>query len=150
MTIKEKLKKYDLFDQSIIRHGILDYIRDYEIIGYLSGFDFDLEIQYIFKGCIKADYKVKVDPANYSMNDALLDIEKQDSLDFPKGFIWGVRYSAVYPGITLTEQSEELEELKHQYGISFSKIHFDTQVYDLTLIFHDLETRELNKINRKG
>jgi hypothetical protein len=62
MTIQEKIEEYDLFDQSITRHGILEHIRDYEVIGYLSGAEFDMEVQYIFKGCIKSDYKVKVDP----------------------------------------------------------------------------------------
>ena len=55
MTIKEKLEEYDLFDQAITRHGMLECIRDYEVIGYLSGMDFDSEVQYIFKGCIKVE-----------------------------------------------------------------------------------------------
>ena len=77
MTVKDKLEEYDLFDQAIIRHGILDVIRDYEVIGYLSGLDFDSEVQYVFKGCIKIDYKVKVAPENYSMDDRLLDLDRQ-------------------------------------------------------------------------
>ena len=101
MTVNEKLQEYDLFDQSITRHGMLDNIRDYEVIGYLSGQKFDLEIQYIFMGCIKADYRVKVDPKYYSMDDRLLDIDRQDEPDYPQAFVWGVRHAVVFPGWTL-------------------------------------------------
>ena len=149
MTIKEKLIKYDLFDQAITRHGILENIRDYEIIGYLSGLEFDEEVQYIFKGCIKADYKVKVRSEYYSMDDRLLDPTGQDEPDYPKAWVWGVNYTLVYPGWTLTEDSAELKLLEQSYGFKFYQIYFDTNTYDLTLTFHDVETKLIRRINKK-
>ncbi len=149
MTIKDKLEEYDLYDQSITRHGILENIRDYEVIGYLSGVDFDDEVQYIFKGCVKADYKVKVDPKYYSMDDRLLDIERQDEPDYPQAFVWGVNHSVVYPGWILTQGTKELEELETTYGLRFHQIHFDTNAYDLTLTFHDVEVRHIRRIDKK-
>jgi len=148
MTIEEKLKEYDLFDQSITRHGMLECIRDYEVIGYLSGMDFDSEVQYIFKGCIKVDYKVKVAPEHYSMDDRLLDLDRQDEESYPKGFIWGAKFAVVYPGWTLKQDTDELKRLEKTYGLKFYEICFDTNAYDLTITFHDIDTVEIKRIEK--
>ena len=148
MTIKEKIEEYDLFDQSITRHGILKHIRDYEVIGYLSGADFDMEVQYIFKGCIQSDYKIKVDSKSFSMDDRLLDLDKQDEPDYPDGFVWGVRHAVVYPGWILSDNTDDLKSLEDQYGLKFYKIHFDTNAYYLTLIFNDLVVKPIKRIEK--
>lgn len=148
MTVKDKLEKYDLFDQSIIRHGMLEYIRDYEIIGYLSGKEFDFELQYVFKGCIKSDFQIKVAPKDFSLDERLLDLAKQNEPNYPKAFIWGVNFSVVYPGWTLLDDSNELRELEKLYGIKFYKIHFETNAYDLALIFHDVEMKQIKRIEK--
>ncbi len=149
MTVKEKLEEYDLFDQAIIRHGILECIRDYEVIGYLSGLAFSSEVQYIFKGCIKVDYKVKVAPEHYSMDDRLLDLERQGEPDYPIGYIWGANHAVVYPGWTLKQDTVELKKLEKTYGLKFYDIYFDTNAYDLTITFHDIETKEIKRIDKK-
>lgn len=148
MTVKDKLEKYDLFDQSIIRHGMLQHIRDYEVIGYLSGKAFDYELQYIFKGCIKSDFHITVEPKHFSLDERLLDLTRQNEPDYPQAFIWGVNFAIVYPGWTLLEDSEELRELEKLYGIKFYKIHFETNAYDLELIFHDVETKQIKRIEK--
>jgi hypothetical protein len=107
-----------------------------------------MEVQYIFKGCIKSDYKVKVDPKWFSMDDRLLDLERQDELDYPQAFVWGARHAVVYPGWTLTDDSEVLKNLEIEYGLKFYKIHFDTNAYDLTLIFHDLDVKPIKRIEK--
>ncbi|MCA6444167.1 MAG: hypothetical protein IM600_12120 [Bacteroidetes bacterium] len=148
MTIKEKLDQHDLFDQAIIRHGMLDNIRDYEIIGLISGQEYEEEIQYVFKGCIKADFKVIVKPAHYSMDDRLLDLSRQSESDYPKGFIWGVNYAVTYPGLTLTENTDELIQLEKTYGHKFYKIFIETNAYELTLLFHDLDIKVLKHTDK--
>lgn len=148
-TIKEKLEKYNLYDQAILRHGMLECIRDYEVIGCITGIDFDIEVQFVFKGCINVDFKVKVAPEHYSMDDRLLDIDRQDEADYPEGFIWGANYALNYPGWTLYQDSDELKSLEKAYNIKFYKIHFDTNAYHLTLIFHDLDTILLRQIERR-
>ena len=149
MTIKEKLEEYDLYDQSIIRHGFMDYIRDYEIIGYLCGGNFDLEVQYLFKGCIKIDYNVNINPEYFSMDDRLLDLDKQDEFDYPRAFIWGVKGADVYPGWTLLESTDELIILKERYKTEFFQVFFKTNAYDLTVTFHDLDIKQLRKIEKQ-
>ncbi len=148
MTIEEKLKEYDLFDQLITRHGMLECIRDYEVIGYLSGMAFDSEVQYIFKGCIKVDYKVKVAPEHYSMDDRLLDLDRQDEENYPKGFIWGAKFAVVYPGWTLKQDTDALKRLEKTYGLKFYEICFDTNAYDLTITFHAIDTVEIKRIEK--
>jgi len=147
MTIKEKLAEYDMFDQSITRHGMLACIRDYEVIGYLAGKDFDKEVQFIFKGCIRVDCRIKIEPAYYSMDDRLLHLDRQNEPDYPEGFIWGVNFAIVYPGWTLKQDTTELKELEKTYGLQFYSIHFETNAYDLTIIFHDLETKEIKRLD---
>jgi hypothetical protein len=149
MTIKEKLEDYDLYDQAITRHGMLECIRDYEVIGYLSGLDFDSEVQYVFKGCIKVDFQVKVAPEHYSMDDRLLELDRQDEPDYPVKYIWGANYAVVYPGWTLNQDTDELKILEKAYGLKFHEIKFETNAYDLTITFHDLDTKELKRIDRK-
>lgn len=150
MTVKDKLEKYDLFDQSIIRHGMLKCIRDYEVIAYLLGMDYDTEAQFILKGCIKVDYRVIVASEHYSMDERLLELDRQDEPDYPKGFIWGVNYALVYPGWELKEDTEELKILEKTYGLKFYEIFFETNAYNLKIIFHDIEIKELNRIEKSA
>ena len=128
---------------------MLESIRDYEVIGYLAGMDFDSEVQYIFKGSIKVDYKVKVAPEHYSMDDRLLDLDRQDEPDYPAGFIWGANFAVVYPGWTLKQDTDELKMLEKTYGLKFYQIYFDTNAYDLTITFHDIDTKEIKRIDKK-
>jgi hypothetical protein len=122
--------------------------RDYEIIGYLTGEEVDTEIQYIFKGCIKSDYQITVAPSDFSMDEILLDASLQNEPNYPKAFIWGVNYSVVYPGWILIEDTGELKELEKLYGIRFYEIQIQTNAYNLTLIFNDLETKEIKIIKQ--
>jgi len=146
MTVKEKLLENDPYDQAITRHGILDYIRDYEVTAYLCGDSYDLELQYVFKGCIKVDYKSKVDPKYFSMDDRLLALSRQGEPGYPEGFVWGVKYADVYPGWTLEEDTSELRILNKLYEMKFHRIIFNTNAYDLSIIFHDVEVNEIKKV----
>ena len=148
MGVKDKLEKYNFFDQLIIRHGMLEHIRDYEIIGQLDGRIFGFDLQYIFKGCIKSDFQIKVAPKDFSLDERLLDLTRQNEPNYPQKFIWGVNFSVVYPGWTLFEHTDELKELEKLYGIKFYKIHFETNAYDLMLIFHDVEIKQMNRIEK--
>jgi hypothetical protein len=149
MTVKEKLDEHDLFDQAILRHGMLDNIRDYEIIGLIYERDYDEEVQYIFKGCIKVDFKVTIKPDGYSMDVRLLDLNRQNESDYPKGYIWGANHAVPYPALTLTENTNDLLELEKNYKLKFYRLFIETNVYELTLVFHDIETKVLKHRDKK-
>lgn len=147
MTIEEKLNEFDLFDNSIVKHGNCENIRDYEIIGYISGLNFDVEVRYVFKGCIEVSFKNTVGPESFSMDDRLLDLNRQFEPDYPQKFIWDVGADA-YPGWKLEENTEELITLETLYTLKFYKFYLETNAYNLDLIFHDLEITELKRYEK--
>ena len=145
MTIIEKLTEFNLFDNVIIRHGICENIRDYEIIGYIIGVNFNVAVQYIFKGCIEANFKNTVTPESFSMDNRLLDLSRQDEPDYPQKFIWDVGGANAYPGWKLEENTEELKKIDAIYQLKFYKFIVETNAYRLNLVFHDLEVRQLKQ-----
>ena len=147
MTIEEKLNEFDLFDNSIVKHGNCENVRDYEIIGYISGLNFDVEVQYIFKGCIEVIFKNTVRPEIFSMDDRLLDLNRQFEPDYPQKFIWDAG-ADIYPGWKLEENTEELRKLETLYNLKFYKFYLETNAYNLDLIFHDLEVTELKRYEK--
>lgn len=147
MTLKEKLEKYDLFDQSITRHGQAENIRDYEIIGFLSGLNFNLDVKYTFKGCIEVHYRNTVNPSGFSMDERLLHLNRQDEPDYPSAFIWDAGVM-VYPGWKLEEGTEELNNLEKRYRLKFYKIEIETNAYDLSIVFHDLDITPLTRYEK--
>ena len=150
MSVEEKLNQYDLFDNSIIKHGNLENVRDYEIIALLLGQNYNLEVRYVFKGCINAQFKNTVNPKHFSMDERLLDLSKQDEPDYPQSvFIWDAG-TIVYPGWKLEENTEELKELESLYDIKFYKLTIETNAYNLVLIFNDLEITHLKQDEDKN
>lgn len=149
MTIKEKLEEYDLYDQSIVRYGMMENIRDYELIGFINGQFDELEVRYLFKGCVSVQFQNIVEPKSFSMDERLLDMGRQNEPDYPEGFVWGVHHAVVYPGWSVTQNSDELKELEFQYGFQLHKIEYETNAYKLNLIFNDLETELVNRTEKR-
>jgi hypothetical protein len=147
ITVEDKLNEFDLFDNSIIKHGNCENVRDYEIIGYLSGQYFDVEVRYVFKGCIEARFENIVKPEYFSMDDRLLDLTKQNAIDYPEGFVWAAG-TIVYPGWKLEENTEVLKELETLYNLKFYKLFIETNAYNLDLVFHDLEVTLRERYNK--
>jgi hypothetical protein len=101
------------------------------------------------KAASKLTTKIKIEQENYSMDDRLLDLDRQDEADYPKGFIWGVKYATVYPGWTLKQDTDEIKVLEKTYGLKFYQVYFDTNAYDLIITFHDIDIEELKRIDKK-
>jgi hypothetical protein len=145
--IEDKLKEYDFFDGGIIRHGNVDYIRDYEVIAYIPGQTIAYEVRYLFKGCLKVNFEVMVKPEHFSMDEKLLDLSRQEEPDYPKAFIWAAGAIA-YPGWKLEENTEGLKVLENEYKLKLYKILIETNAYNLSIIFNDLEIQILKEIKK--
>lgn len=51
--------------------------------------------------------------------------------------------------IKFTQDTSVLIELEKTYGLKFYGIHFGTNANDLTIKFHDIEIKELKRIDKK-
>jgi hypothetical protein len=131
-----------VFDEAIVFHGFTDYMRDYEIIIHVTADPrTNVEpkhVRLLFKHCVRATVTSAVSPETWrrSLDDRLIDYEQGVDLD---GYVWGVKWQVLYPGITLLTQSEQAERWSTAVGIPFSEARLETNGHSLSLVFADLE-----------
>ena len=53
----------------------------------------------------------------------------------PDGFIWGVRYSTAYPGLTYVEGSARAKSWSNAVGLPMHEVRLQTEAFTLTLVF---------------
>jgi hypothetical protein len=136
----------DVFDQALLRHGFVDYMRDYEVIIYAtadhrSGIA-PTHLRYLFRYCVQAHCNTTV-PADVwqdSLDDRLTNYETGVDLD---GYVWGVNWHLLYPGASLVADSAPAQQWGAAIGIDFHEIRIQTNAHDLTLVFSDLQVQEL-------
>jgi hypothetical protein len=82
----------EAFDHAVVYHGFTDYMRDYEVIVYMTA-DPRTGIapthhRYLFRYCVEADCRSTVEPATWraSLDDRLIRYETGADLD---GYVWG-------------------------------------------------------------
>jgi len=131
----------DVFDQAIQYHGFADYMRDYDLYIYATadprtGVAPD-HLRYRFTHCVRATATSAVPPAIWkrSLDERLIDFETGRELD---GYVWGVRWQALYPGISLVEESAEAARWSEELGIPFFEAIIETNGHNLSLVFSDL------------
>jgi hypothetical protein len=136
----------DVFDQAIVFHGFADYMRDYDIFIYATadprtGIE-PRHIRYRFKHCVKALAVTAVSPEVWqqSLDERLIDYEKGVDLD---GYVWGVAWQVLYPGMSLVDESSDAREWSQRLGIPFYQANVRTNGHDLDLIFSDLIVEKL-------
>jgi hypothetical protein len=131
----------DLFDQALVFHGFTDYMRDYELITYsvadpktgiAPSFD-----SYLFRYCVEATITSALKPGTWadSLDEGLVDYETGKDL---RGFVWGVKWQTLYPGATLSPQSETAAEWARAVGIPFHEAVIEGNGHKIVLIFSDL------------
>jgi hypothetical protein len=141
-TVKGLLSREDFFDAAVLRHGFTDYMRDYEIIvGARNGPPNTDVHKYQFIGCVEAYYQTKISPEVFSQS--LFDDFVYSGPDYPdeedpEGFIWGVRFSEAYPGLTYVENGERAAYWSSMLGRKMHEITLDTNVFHLRLVFADI------------
>jgi len=141
ITVKSLLEHASFFDGAIIRHGFVDYMRDYEVlVGGVNGLPGNQLYRYQFVGCVEAIYKTEIppEPFNASISDQFVfagpDYPENDNLE---GFIWGVRYANAYPGLTYIENGDLAKEWSQRMKRTMHEVTIETEAYHLTLVFAD-------------
>jgi hypothetical protein len=141
-SIPELLESQSFDEAAVIRHGFVDYIRDYEIIvtARLGGPLTDIH-RYLFIGCVEARYQTAVADAVFvkSLPDSFVYagpdyVGKPD----PDGFIWGVRASRAYPGLSYETPSPLSQEWSNRLGLPMHHVNLTTEAFSLDLVFADV------------
>ena len=121
-------------------------MRDYEVITYsvadpATGIRPTYE-RYLFKYCVEAHVTTAVTAGTWqkSLDDKLIHYETGRHLD---GYVWGVKWQALYPGGKIVADSEVAARWSEAIGIEFHEVRFETNGHDLNLVFHDLEVSEI-------
>jgi hypothetical protein len=130
-----------VFDQAIVFHGFTDYLRDYDVFVYATA-DPDTGIapenlRYRFKRCVRAVVTTAVSPEVWrrSLDDRLVNYEQGRDLD---GYVWGVKWQVLYPGMTLVAASIEAQRWVDALGLPFHEAAIGTNGHDISLVFSDL------------
>jgi hypothetical protein len=137
--IKDALN--EVFDQAIVFHGFTDYMRDYEGIVYATADPrtgtVPKHLRYTFKLCVRATVASAVPPEVWarSLDERLTDYESGVDLD---GYVWGVKWQAIYPGIQLVDPSPDAERWAEALGLSFHEVSIETNGHNINLVFSDL------------
>jgi hypothetical protein len=138
----------DIFDGALVYHGYSDYMRDYEVIVYVTadpriGIP-PVHLRYLFKYCVAAEVKTAVSPDIWrrSLDERLTDRKIGPDLD---GFVWAVRWQPLYPGAEVVADSERARSWADEIGIPFHEVRFEMNAHTLTLVFSDLEVAEVGQ-----
>ena len=132
----------EVFDQGIVHHGYVDYIRDYEVILYCTadprtGIQPE-HVRLLFTHCVAADVESAVPAETWlrSMDDHLLDA----SVDHADGYVWGVRWQVMYPGGRVRAGSVRADRWSRALGRKFHEVRIETNGHHLNLVFTELRS----------
>src|SRR5262245_13715960 len=130
MSIRESLDRYDLFDNAILRHGFLDYKRDYEVVAQLIVGSGAPEVyRYLFRGCVEVHYESRVLARGFSMDDVFIDSDRWREAGQPEGFVWGVKWAGAYPGWDYGDYSDRSEEWSRKLNLAMHEFSLQTDTY---------------------
>ena len=65
----------------------------------------------------------------------MIDFDRGRDLD---GYVWGVNWQVLYPGMKLLPQSVEADRWSSDLGLPFHEAIVETNGHDLSLVFSDL------------
>lgn len=137
----------DVFDQAIVFHGFADYMRDYEVFIYATadpraGIRPE-HLRYRFTHCVRATVTTALSPEIWrrSLDERLIDYEQGRELD---GYVWGVRWQALYPGMKLLPDSADARRWSRALGLPFHEAVIETNGHNLSLVFSDLAVQRVD------
>jgi len=142
MNVTETLQTYDLYDAEIFGHGFTPTMRDYRLLVERLDHAPLGRFQYLFRGCMEAHYVVTLSPGAVSLDDRLLDRQRSQDPDVPLGFQWWVASAcSAEEGVHHSRTSERARHWEERLGLPMNELVIGTNVYRLTLVFHDLVVR---------
>lgn len=131
----------DVFDQAVMFHGYADYMRDYDVYLHTTADPrtgiVPQHVRYRFTHCVRAVVTSTI-PASVwsnSLDERLTDYEQGCDLD---GYVWGVCWHALYPGMTLVSDSPTAEQWSTDLGIPFHEATIETNAHHISLVFSGL------------
>jgi hypothetical protein len=128
----------DVHDQSLLRHGFADHLRDYELIvrrhDVRSADIPSADLRYLFTFCVEAEVQTTLGSQVWraSLDDGLTDME---------GHVWA--WQDLYPGGRVVEGSDRARSWADSIGIDFHEVVVETNVHAIKLIVSDLEIAEV-------
>jgi hypothetical protein len=131
----------DVFDQAIVFHGFVDYMRDYDVFIYATADPrtgiVPEHLRYRFTYCVRAaaTSALTVEIWKRSLDERLVDYEQGRDLD---GYVWGVKWQLLYPGMSLVPDSVDAQGWSHELGIPFHEATIQTNGHNISLVFSDL------------
>jgi hypothetical protein len=131
----------DVFDQAVIFHGFADYQRDYEVFIYAAPGPRTAarpeHLRYQFKHCVRAVVSTALSPEIWSrsLDDRLTGHEQGRAAD---GYVWGVRWQVLYPGMKLIPGSAEAARWSRELGLPFHEAAIEMNSHNISLVFSDL------------
>ncbi|MEU9297628.1 hypothetical protein [Streptomyces sp. NPDC048266] len=136
----------ETFDHAVVHHGYTNYMRDYEVIIYATADPRTViapsHLRYLFRYCVEArcETSVPADAWRVSLDDRLIDHKTGVDVD---GYVWGVKWHALYPGAKLLPESEATRRWAKALGIDFHKVRMETSAHNVTLLFSDLQVSQV-------
>jgi hypothetical protein len=130
-----------VFDQALVFHGFADYMRDYDVFVYTTADPrtgiAPEHLRYRFKHCVRATVTsaLTVEVWQRSMDERLVDFEQGRELE---GYVWGVRWQNLYPGMTLVSESAEAQRWADALGTPFHEMTIEAGGHHVSLVFADL------------
>jgi hypothetical protein len=131
----------DVFDQAVVFHGFADYMRDYDVFidatADPAAGTGPQHLRYRFTHCVRAAVTTALSPQIWkrSLDDRLID---PDQASDPDGFVWGVRWQALYPGMKLVADSADAAQWSRELDVTFLEVNIQTNVQNISLVFYDL------------
>ncbi len=104
-------------------------MRDYEIFIYLTADPrtgvAPQHLRYRFTHCVRATITSALPPDTWkrSLDERLVDYEKGRDLG---GYVWGVRWQVLYPGMKLVTGSTDAERWSRELGLPFYEAVIET------------------------
>jgi hypothetical protein len=132
------------FDQAVVFHGFADYMRDYDVFVYATA---DPQagiapghLRYRFKHCVRARVITALRPEIWkrSLDERFLDLVEYEQASDLAGFVWGVKWQELYPGMKLLPKSIEAQRWADALGLPFHEATIETNAHNISLIFSDL------------